>query len=380
MAKPRFLLILVAALLCVFLLWPQTLPGWERPTDAPARQSRQLHHRLQQALHCISPQRQDLPAPLNQNGIDMLESLLIQEGCSTLDTHSTDSAYLANPQPLLRFYAGEAPSATVFQLTGTSLSCLHFFTQGRDRFCLTALVEWDSSGAPFVQETQLLPLYDMDLVQENTLYYRLYPAGDPHYIDYAYFRLTPPNPDLEELCRQCIQSVGYRFVNLFLCDWDEGHWGELSLPDLFEYLSPLETGQPVDFSVYPAADGDWVQVPQAQMAAALSPYFQMDEETLAQRCGFRDGYCLWRPIHGDDLTVWELPLYLPEVTACQTHPDGTKTLQVQVRCPEYKCNDYFTHEVTIRPTETGFQYVSNRITSGREHLPPSASRRELFPG
>lgn len=372
MTKPHFLLILAAALLCAFLLRPRTLPGWERPEAAPILQSRQLHRSLRQAVQCLSP--------VSQGDQDALEALLIQQGFSTLDTCDQMPAYLANPQPLLRFYAGEAPSATVFQLAGSSLSCLYFFTQGRDRFCLTALVEWDRSGSPFVQETQLLPLYDMELVQENTLYYRLYPAGDPHYIDYAYFRLTPPDPDLEALCRQCIQSVGYRFVNLFLCDWEEGHWGELSLPDLFEYLSPLETGQPVDFSVYPAVDGDWVQVPQFQMVAALSPYFQMDEETLAQRCSFRDGCCLWRPIHGNDLTVWELPLYLPEVTACQPHPDGTKTLQVQVRCPEYKCNDYFTHEVTIRPTETGFQYVSNRITSGWEHLPPRASRRELFPG
>lgn len=371
MTKPRFLLILAAALLCAFLLWPRTLPSWERPEAAPILQSRQLHRSLRQAAQCLSP--------VSQGDQDALEALLIQQGFSTLDTCDQMPAYLTNPQPLLRFCAGEAPSATVFQLAGSSLSCLHFFTQGRDRFCLTALVEWDRSGSPFVRETQLLPLYDMELVQENTLYYRLYPAGDPHYIDYAYFRLTPPDPELEELCRQCIQSVGYRFVNLFLCDWEEGHWGELSLPDLFEYLSPLETGQPVDFSAYPAAAGDWVRVPQGQMAAALSPYFQMDEDTLAQRCGFRDGCCLWRPIHGNDLTVWELPLYLPEVTACQPHPDGTKTLRVQVRCPEYKRNDYFTHEVTIRPTETGFQYVSNRITSGWEHLPPSASRAELFP-
>lgn len=370
MGKPRFLWILAAAVLCAFLLRPRTLPGWERPEAAPILQSRQLHRSLRQAARCLSP--------VSQGDQDALEALLIQQGFSTLDTCAQMPAYLANPQPLLRFCAGEAPSATVFQLAGGSLSCLRFFTQGHDRFCLTALVEWDPSGTPRVRETQLLPLYDMELVQNDTIYYRLYPAGDPHYVDYAYFRLTPPDPALEALCRKYVLPVGYRFVNLFLCNWEEGHWGELSLPDLFEYLSPLETGQPVDFSVYPAVAGDWVQVPQGQMAAALSPYFQMDAETLAQRCGFRDGCCLWRPIHGNDLTVWELPLYLPEVTACHTHPDGTQTLLVQVRCPEHKRNDWFTHELTVRPCQSGFQYVSNRVLSGFENLPPAAARRDLF--
>lgn len=376
MKKFRWLAILLLPALVVLagIFWLGSIC----PPGVPVSQFLPLARQVHQAQRLLADARQ-APDPA---GVDRLEALLADAGLAVVDTDSVLPSYLANPQGLRQFCqqagAGQRAAQTVFQIQPTGLSCLRFFSGHGDSGCLIARLFWSRDGSLEWQECQLLPLYDMALVQDNTFYYRLYPAGDPHYIDYSFFRLTPPDPELEALCSRYVSCVGYRFVNLFLCDWQEGDWGALAFSDLFEYLYPLRFGREVTLDQFPLESGSTCRVPQEVFVQTITPFFAITPEALWALCPHTQDSYLWRPVHGNDLTGWELPLYLPEVTACTENPDGTRTLSVQVRCPEYKTNALFTHEVTIRPTASGFQYVANRVTGGWEALPPGQARAVLF--
>lgn len=380
MKKFRWLAVLpalVLALLGGFLWLCRDLPA-----GTPLLPLWQMARQVRQIEHLTASARQGLSVPLDQAQIDQLETLLAEAGFAVVDTDAVYPAYLANPQGLRRFWeqtsSGESAAQTIFRIQDSGISCLRFLRSRGENCCLTARLGWQADGSPLWRDVQCLPLYDMALVQDNTFYYRLYPAGDPHYIDYAQLRLTPPDRELEDLCQKYVSCVGYRFVNLFLVSWQEGDWGQLSFPDLFEYLYPLRQGRDIRLDQFPPEGNGVYRVPAAILEDAICPFFQISLEEFRQKCPHIEDDYLWKAVHGNDVTSWKLPLFLPEVTSCVKNPDGTMTLSVQVRCPEYKTNDLFTHEVTIRPTPAGFQYVANRVTSGWEALPPSGSRASLF--
>ena len=378
----KFRWLAVVSALVLVLLGAILYLGRNRPAGMPLPQFWQASRQIHQALQLVKSTQPDLSVPLDQAQIDQLEALLAESGFAVLDTDAVYSDYLANPQGLRQFWErasqGESAAQTVFHIQDSYFSCLHFFRSRGENRCLTARLGWQSGGSALWTDAQCLPLYDMALVQDNTFYYRLYPAGDPHYIDYAQLSLTPPNRELEDLCRKYISCVGYRFVNLFLVSWQEGDWGQLSFCDLFEYLYPLRQGKTITLDQFPPEGDGFYRVPAAVLEDTICPFFQIGVEEFRQRCPRLEDDYLWKAVHGNDVTGWKLPLFLPEVTACTQNSDGTMTLSVQVRCPEYKTNDLFTHEVTVRPTASGFQYVANRVTSGWDSLPPSGSRVSLF--
>lgn len=361
-------------LMLVYLCLPrENLPGWEPPEGLSRAQARALKREILKIA-------EDYPSPpgadFDRADLDELEDQLIRLGYQVEDSDGVYPAYLANPEGLEAFWkdfsAGKEASTSFLRISedgGFGLTC--FFCEKGETRCVLVSVDWDDD-APRVCFRETLPVYDMELADWQVFYYRLYPE-DPHYIDYMQVRLTPPDREMYDLCRKYILPVGYQMVNLFLVDWEEGAWGELSFPDVFEYLYEQKTGQPgFDWTEYvDPQNRTRAVIPAELFEEVMLSYFNISREELRTiaSCG-EEGYP-WRTFFGDDLTSRSYPLCEPEVTGVTENGDGTMTLCVRVGSPEKKTDCLFCHEVTIRPLAGGgFQYVGNRVTEvGQWGLP-----------
>lgn len=371
------LLFLLLAVLVPFFL-PDTLPGWEVPSELPGKYQRKIQAELLEAVKLLNTVPEEQTAQ---------EDALIQAGYSVLRSNHPYPSFLENAEPLTAFcnamHTRQESDFSFFRiLEDGGLRHLFFLHQNGDTLFFTTDAVLDGSHLQ-ITDSSILPVYDMELSDWGIFYYQVYPANDPHYVDYAQIRLQPPDETLYDLARTYILPVGYQMVNLFLCDWQEGNWSSLSFPDLLEFLSDHNAGMErswEQYAQYPR-HGRCVLIPDTYFEAAILPYFTISREDLRVRCHYAEDAraYLWRPVRGDDLVTWAYPMCEPEVIACIRNPDGTLTLDVQVYSPEVKTDRLFCHRLTVRPLEDGrFQYVSNTVTDiGQWGLPYSQSRFEL---
>lgn len=361
----KFLKFFLSALLlagAVFFLIPVSLPGGELPHELPGRYQRQVRRELLQARSLL----ESVPADR-----DAREDALAQGGFSVINSDAVYPAYLEHHEPLTDFWnaisAGRDSSLSLFRvLEDGSLRHLLFLCREGETLFFTTDAAFEGSSLR-ITGSSVLPVYDMELSDWGIFYYQVYPANDPHYVDYAQIRMEAADKAQYDLARAYILPVGYQMVNLFLCDWQEGDWGNLSFHDLLEFLSDHHAGTErswEQYSQYPREGGS-VRIPAVLFESAILPYFSISREELRSHCGYDADSSTypWRPVRGDDLVTWSYPMCEPEVTNVSENADGTITLEVQVYSPELKTDRLFCHTLTVRPLEEGrFQYVSNRIT------------------
>lgn len=400
--KKHFKLVFSIATLCIAVLlaaiiWflvREDLPGWDAPETLSFSQQRRVKRELLQIGQvcrdghmAVETPEGTAPVKLSQADIDSMEETLLDAGYPTVDTDAIYPAYLGNPESLYDFWkavcAGKDAAQTVIRVSEDGgFWHTYLFQEKGQRGCLLTRLAWDGENAAYVQACELLPLYDMELVDWGVFYYRMYPANDPHYIDYNQLRLAPADQELYDLNRKYIIPVGYQMVNLFLCDWQEGNWGELSFNDLFEYLYEKDTGERFEWDELSVWDTSTRTILPAQLfESTVLPYFRVSLEDFREICGYdevRESYP-WRPAFGDDLASWHYPMCEPEIQSQTQNDDGTITLAVQVYSPDLKTNRLFAHEITIRPLAGGgFQYVGNRVTYVSDRgLPPNMARFDL---
>lgn len=366
---------IVPAVFLLVLAMLNRNPGWDAPEGLSAARQRSIQRVIAQAAEVLD----EAPGA----DTDAREELLIAAGYPTLDTDAIYPEYLANPDDLTDFWEGRTDSFGMFRLLEDGEArYVCFLREKEGSLFFTAHLARDELGDLIVREAAIQPVYEMELADWGIFYYRLYRAGDPHYIDYAQIRLQPPNREAYDLSRKYILPVGYQMVNLFLCDWQEGSWGALSFHDLLEALYQRETGEELEWEGFPNKGSPARRrIPGALFEEAILPYFQISREEFRDLCLYdpeEDTYP-WRPIHGDDLTGWKYPMCEPEVVSWQENSDGTLTLEVQVYSPELKTDRLFCHVLTVRPLQgDAFQYASNRVTYVSERgLPPAMARFAL---
>lgn len=369
-------LLLAASML--LLLPKERLAGWESPEELPSIWARQLKREiLSMARDCPA-----IPArTLSREALDGIEDHLIRLGYAVEDSDGAYPSYLANTQGLRDFLAnasaGKPAFTSFFRIREDGgFGVTGLLHENGETLCVLSRVQWDGD-TPCIQFLEVLPVYDMELADWGTFYYRLYPE-DPHYIDYMQLRLLPPNRENYDLCRKYILPIGYQMVNFFLVDWEEGNWGAMSFPDVFEYLYGLKTGHSsLNWTDYvDPGNRSRARIPQELFEDTMLSFFRISREELRKQADWKEGSYPWRTFFGDDVTSRSYPMCEPVVTGVTEHENGTFTLSVRVSSPEKKTDCLFSHAVTIRPLADGsFQYVSNQVTDvGQWGLPYRDSR------
>ena len=170
--------------------------------------------------------------------------------------------------------------------------------------------------------------------------------------------------------RKYILPVGYEDNNLFLTDWSENDYGELSFEDLYEKLYGIEQGRQAN------VHDDEIHATQQEFAEVMQPWLQVDEAVLQIMSAFDagEGSYKWKVRGMGDFPSCILPV--PEVTSYRENGDGTLTLKVEAVWEDENTDCAFTHEVTVRPKgDEKFQYVSNHILATPDQkIPPYIKR------
>ena len=184
-------------------------------------------------------------------------------------------------------------------------------------------------------------------------------------------RIEPLDQECRELNRKYILPIGYEDNNLFLTDWSENDYGELSFEDLYEKLYEIEHGRRAD------AHDDEIRVTQQEFAEVMQPWFRVDEAVLLIMSAFDadEGSYKWKVRGMGDFPSCILPV--PETTSYRDNGDGTLTLKVEAVWEDENTDCAFTHEVTVRPErDEKFQYVSNHILpTPDQKIPPYIKRK-----
>lgn len=306
---------------------------------------------------------------------DAQEAALMDAGYPVMDTQAPYPSYLANAEGLEDFWqrvqAGKNAAQNIFLVDETGgIRCMVFrYEQGQPWFA-----QWSQTG-----QWEERPILDWGMTDSGTLFYQLYPR-DIHYMTYAVIETQAPDRQLYDMTQTYILPVCYQAVNLFLKNWQEGNWGQLSFNDLLEYLYFLEQGEKLAPGDYPynPDDPSYQEIPAREFEETILPYFNISREqlrTLAHYDPERDCYP-W-VIYTTNDVIW-FPYMEPRVSQCAENPDGTLTLTVEVASRDFITEQFYIHQVTVRPMEDGgFQYVSNQILHQSDYgLPFSVPRRD----
>ena len=215
-----------------------------------------------------------------------------------------------------------------------------------------------------------------------------YEAYTWKYTDYGYLifeKYHPPGYDgasghtairvkpLDEICREYnrkyIQPIGYGHNNMFVTEWNENDFGDLNFYDLYEMWYQEKYRRPV--TTDSNMKGDIYEISQKEFEDVIALHIRVDSENLQSKTTFFQDKNTYR-YRPRGLYDCYFPTYPElEVIEYSNNEDGTITLTVNAVC-EWENNDTaFRHEVVVRPTDKGVQYVSNHILESPDYVEPT---------
>lgn len=330
------------------------------------------------------PQNQwDAPVLL-QSSIDAIENLLIDEGLDVMDTNGAYPSYLTTAENFYAFWDAvkqqETTEQEVISIRDSGTLVYRLFTyQDGVAYVYNMSYPVDGSADPYYEKHEVL---DWELTDKGNFYYRIYPAGDKHYADYSLIRLVSPDLELYDLTMKYIWAGGYIGTNMFLTDWTENDWKNLSFNDLWEYLYYNYYGEQFLSDGYTYIQDQYsYEIPSAEFEKVVLPYFNIDLDTFRELAQYNaeGDYYPWRQVESNDYVFLYYYTIDPEVTAYRVNSDGTITLTVEMLSTDLKMDCLFAHEVTIRPLENGqFQYIGNKVTYQTEYGLPYCVPRLMW--
>lgn len=181
-------------------------------------------------------------------------------------------------------------------------------------------------------------------------------------------RVRPLDPACLEYNETYVRPVGYSLNAMLISDWSESDgYGQLNFYDLYDIMYRIEYGAdppyPYKFT------GITYEIPAPEFESVLGTHLALDTGLLRSRTVYyadRDTY-LYAPRGLNDAEYPYGPV--PEVTACESLPDGTLRLTVEAVYAVELNDRAIVSELTVRPLNNGgFQYVSNRVTETYEGI------------
>lgn len=318
---------------------------------------------------------------LSQSSIDAIENLLIEAGLDILDSNGVYPCHLVTADNFYRFWDDAAQGQSTEQeiiaiCENGMLSYRLFIHQDGVTYVHSMRYSIDGDSETNYEKHKVL---EWELTDKGNFYYRIYPAGDKNYSDFALIRMVEPDRELYDLTMKYIWAGGYLGTNIFLMDWTVGDWGNLSFNDLWECLYYDCYGEQFWPEEYEYILGqDCYNIPAAEFEKVVLPYFDIELDTFREMARYdvnEDTYP-WRQIQSNDFVFLYYYMVEPEVTEYKVNSDGTITLTVEMLSTDLATDCLFAHELTVRPLDNGkFQFVGNRITYQTEYGLPFCEPR-----
>lgn len=225
-----------------------------------------------------------------------------------------------------------------------------------------------SIKAPFITRYEL---YTFDYTDKGWLFIEQYAKEGNEMNGHQAIRVEPFNSEYKELCEKYVEKIGYQCNNLFISEWNENEFDKINFNDLYEFLYYEKTGEELDHDVF--YDG----IPENEFCSLVNEYFNINDEKIKEISKFdkENGVFPWARIgclsYSPDISGEPIA----EVVDKRENPDGTFTLVIDAVWEWYNTDKAFTQELTIRPTENEFNYVSNHIIPSENNIIPIYKNR-----
>lgn len=295
---------------------------------------------------------------------------------------------MRNPELLTKFGEavrdGTSTEAAYYTVQNDGTITASFLTwEGGTGEQIALSLKWNEDGRPVVYDAGKYALTEVTYTDKGWLIYARDISGferDKKFniCPYTMVRVTALDSTCRELSQKYLEPVGYWENNLFTSTWSETDFRKLD----FNCLFPILYGMYYDTAplIYLNSHGtfDLIEgtamhlIPQETFEDVVCQYLPISREMLFERADYCDslgGYYLFGWHTGYYSVSPRLPE--PEVTDWQYNADGTLTMTVDAVYPWYGTDCAFTHELTIRETGSGFQYVSNTLYPDEDNLLPN---------
>lgn len=359
---------------------PQSDPVKER-IEQRCEEITTIYYDLYTSADKTEPQNQWDDPVLSQGSIDAIESLLIDAGLDVVDTNGAYPSHLATADRFYDFWnnvkQGQPTEQEIIEIRENGTLSYRLFAY-QDSVTYVYSMDYPIDGnSEFNYEKH--KILEWELTDKGNFYYRIYPAGDKHYSDFALIRMVEPNLELYDLTMKYIWAGGYIGTNIFLTDWTENDFGDLSFNDIWEYLYYDCYGEQFWPEGYDyVLERECYKIPASDFEKVVLPYFKIDIETFRELAQYdaEGDYYPWCQVQTNDYVFLYYYMVEPEVTAYQVNPDGTITLTVEMLSTDLKTDCLFAHEVTVRPLENGrFQFAGNKVMHQTEYGLPFCEPR-----
>jgi len=322
---------------------------------------------------------------LSDDAIEQLVDAIGDAGYSVIDHEG--KLNMRNPGQITEFgnlvNAGQDAEAVYYVVH--SDGSLHMnalsYTNGTGKL-ITISLEWNPSLEPAVYDEGRYELQSIVYTEKGWLILDRdianFNINKKFNVDsHTLVRVKPYDETCRQLCEKYIAPVGYSENNLFTLSWQETDYGDLDFNCLFPILYGMYyNAQELNFynsnASFDRIEGTQLHlIPTPQFEEVITAYFNIAPEQLRgladynaelggyYMCGYQTGYYNVVP---------RIPE--PEVTDYRFNSDGTLTLTIDAVFSWYGTDRAFTHEVTMRDTERGFEYVSNYVQESADNIFP----------
>ncbi len=320
---------------------------------------------------------------LSDETVASMVSALGAAGYSAVDYYG--NCNMQNPEALAAF--GEAVSAGNDAQAGYFVvhpdGLVHeelLICSGGTASVVTVSMQWDDKMNPEIYSSGQYGLESIRYTANGWLIFSRGGSANANASKYSMARVKTYDADRRALCSRYLTPVGYSENNLFTVSWNTGNWGELDFNSLYaKFYSMYYGAEPLTFNNagtsagLSAISGSYMHlVPAEQFERVMEGYLDISGDTLRARSDYssaRGGYYFL----GTQRDYYSVTPHWPEpeIVDYWNNSDGTLTMRVNAVYEWGGTDCLFTHEVTVRETETGFVYVSNSVLSGGEGTPPA---------
>lgn len=247
---------------------------------------------------------------------------------------------------------------------------------GREKgmwYLISMSAEWSKNCEPSIMTQGRYVIGDVKFSDKGWLIYNRDTLGfdenqRSNSNSYVFVRVLPYDATKRSLCEKYILPVGYFENNLFTTTWNESNFGPIDFNSLYSSIFGMYMGTE-DLAAYNAAqyfsnieDTSLFLIPTENFERMVCQYFNIDRGVLKNISDYSyalDGYFFYG--YREGLYNVTPRISEPEVVDYWYNSDGTLTMQVDAVNKWYGTDKAFSHQVTVRETATGFQYVSNSL-------------------
>lgn len=299
------------------------------------------------------------------------------------------------PEPIVQFGNSipgyENISVTYFTVYNDGqISAYHIGRQSGMWYLIAMSAEWSKQGTPSVVSEGRYVIGDVQFSDKGWLIYNRDTASfddnqRSNINSYVFVRVLPYDSTKRALCEKYILPIGYFENNLFTTTWSEADFGPIDFNSLYSSIFGMYMGTE-DLAAYNAAqyfdnvDGTSLfLIPTENFERMVRHYFNIDPSVLKNISDYSyalDGYFFYGYREG----IYNVTPRIsePEVVDYWYNSDGTLTMQVDAVNKWYGTDRAFSHQLTVRETGNGFQYVSNLLFADENSIIPQSNLSYLL--